>query len=108
MKTVVNKLPQDNVEALRRWPRICAHIIAESLGYATPLSAARILLNAKKGQQDWCEWVSACFNSDPRLPVQNAIRRRHYHRGYMADYRLAKKIVEAELVGKGPVFASWF
>lgn len=31
-----------------RYPRICAHIIAESLGYATPRSAAKILQDGER------------------------------------------------------------
>ena len=32
---------------LRRYPRLCAHVIAESLGYATPMVAATILKASK-------------------------------------------------------------
>jgi hypothetical protein len=31
-------------DAIRRWPRIVAHLIAESLGYFTPEGAANALL----------------------------------------------------------------
>lgn len=32
--------PDSPQEAMRRWPRVTAHVICESLGYATPSKAA--------------------------------------------------------------------
>jgi hypothetical protein len=34
-------------DTIRRWPRIVAHVIAESLGYFTPEGAANALLHLK-------------------------------------------------------------
>ena len=94
---------------LKRYPRICAHIIAESLGYATPLCAAQILRDANEGRSNYCEWVASCYNGDAKQVVANAIRSRHHHKGYMASYEVARAIVERQLeTGEGPVFASWF
>jgi len=94
---------------LRRYPRICAHIIAESLGYATPTTAARILRDSHRGEENWCEWIASCYHCDPRPAVQRAIQNRHHHHGYMASYKLALKIVQREIdTGEGPMFASWF
>ena len=94
---------------LKRCPRLCAHIIAESLGYATPVLAASILRDAKEGERNACEWILACYDGDPRPAVEKAIRNRHYHRGPMASYDLALGIVRRELdTGEGPLFASWF
>ena len=94
---------------LSRYPRICAHIIAESLGYATPRKAAMILKDAHEGRENWCEWIYSCYAKDPRPAVESAIRNRHTHEGYMAEYRLALAIVKREPeTGKGSVFASWF
>ena len=94
---------------LRRYPRICAHIIAESLGYATPSTAARILKDAKEGQENWCEWIASCYRCDPKPAIERAIKNRHHHQGYMASYQLAFKIVQRELdTGESPMFASWF
>lgn len=94
---------------MRRYPRITAHIIAESLGYATPTCAARILQDAKLRQENWCEWIYACFDRNPLRAVQAAIRNRHHHTGYMAEYRLAKALVDRAIAnGEEPVFASWF
>ena len=44
-------------DVMRRWPRLTAHLIASSLGYATPTCAARILKDAKEGRENWCEWI---------------------------------------------------
>ena len=94
---------------LRRYPRITAHIIAESLGYAVPLVAARILKDAKEGQENWCEWIDACYNRDPTPAVKQAIKNRHSHKGYMASYDLALRIVRHQLdTGESPLLASWF
>ena len=94
---------------LRHYPRIVAHIICESLGYATPTRAARILMDAHQREQNWCEWIYSCYSCDPRPAVRNAIRSRHYHKGYMADYRQARAIVERAIrSGDEPLLASWF
>ncbi len=94
---------------LRRYPRICAHIIAESLGYAVPSLAARILMDAKEGSENHCEWIDACYHRDPKPAVQGAIMNRHRHTGYMASNELALRIVRHELdTGQGPLLASWF
>ncbi len=94
---------------LRRYPRICAHIIAESLGYAVPSLAARILMNAKEGRENYCEWIDACYRRDPKPAVRSAIANRYHHTGYMASYTQALAIVRHELdTGEGPTLASWF
>ncbi len=98
-----------NEDYLTRYPRICAHIIAESLGYATPLCAAGILRDAKEGRENWCEWVYSCYNRDPKPVIERAIRNRKTHEGYMASYELALQIVRRQLdTGERPTFASWF
>ena len=94
---------------LERYPRICAHVIAESLGYAVPLVAATILKDAHNNNENWCEWIDACYNKNPRIAVQNAIKNRHRHEGYMASYDLALKIVRHQIdTGESPLLASWF
>lgn len=96
---------------IKRYPRIVAHIICESLGYATPTKAARILIDAHNRNENWCEWIYSCWNRNPLPAVQNAIRCRHNHKGFMADYKFARAIVERfnETDGRDePIFASWF
>lgn len=98
-----------NRDYLARYPRICAHIISESLGYATPLCAASILKDANEDRENWCEWIFSCYDRNPKRAVRNAIVNRHYHQGYMAEYQHALQIVRHQLeTGKGPTFASWF
>lgn len=104
-----HRRPESSDDYLRRYPRICAHIIAESLGYATPTTAATILKDAHRRQENWCEWIASCYRCDPRPAVQNAIKNRQHHRGYMASYQLALNIVQHEIdTGESPMFASWF
>ena len=99
----------DVYELMDRYPRIVAHLICESLGYATPERAVWILIDAVEGRENHCEWVSACFGCDPRVPVSQAIARRHNHKGYMAEYRDARAIVTATIENRrGPELASWF
>jgi len=94
---------------LRRCPSLVAHVIAESLGYASPYLAAKIVADAAAGKSNWCEWIACCYGGDPRKPLTSAICRRHTHRGYMADYRQALVLVRryAE-TGNQPDFGSWF
>ena len=94
---------------MHRYPRVVAHIICESLGYATPSCAAGILKDAHEDRENWCEWVYSCYNRDPQVPVLNAIRHRHTHHGYMAEYMLARALVQRAIeTGDEPIFASWF
>ncbi len=100
----------DNLqEVMRRYPRITAHIIAESLGYATPSKAALILKDARERKENWCEWIYSCYDRNPLKAVQASIRNRHYHKGFMAEYKLARALVDRALKdGNEPLFASWF
>ena len=94
---------------LRRYPRTCAHIICHSLGYATPTTAARILMHADRQEPDYCEWIDSCYRGDARRAVGDAIRRRHGHRGYMADFDQALSLVQRAIdTGNEPLLGSWF
>lgn len=97
-------------EVLRRWPYIVAHVICESLGYATPMRAAHILLDAIQGKPNWCEWIACCHAGKPMGPVITAIKTRHYHKGYMAEIKVAIRLVRAVIQqGEPPeMLASWF
>jgi hypothetical protein len=112
--TVATRPKVTRDEALRRWPRIVAHVICRSLGYATPTLAAKIVAAFKNGELCYCEWLGACYQPaySPDAAVREAIRFRHHHRGYMAHYPDALHLVVLELAGQltDPLhkFASWF
>jgi len=104
-----NARPESPEEFMRRYPRVTAHIISESLGYATPTAAARIGLDGMNHRKNYCEWVASCYGGDAYKVIERSIRNRHYHKGFMAEYKLAKKLVDHALeTGKEPLFASWF
>jgi len=96
-------------ETMERYPGITAHIIAESLGYATPSRAAWILKDAREGRENYCEWIFSCYDKDPLPSVKDSIKGRHFHRGFMSDYKLAKKLVDRAIeTKKEPLLGSWF
>lgn len=101
--------PRTREAVARRWPRLTAHLIASSLGYACPSVAAAIILDASQGRPNWAEWILACYGGDPRPAVAHAIASRRCHRGYMADYRAARALVDRYNLDRAePVFAAWF
>ena len=96
-------------ETMKRYPRITAHIIAESLGYATPSCAARILKDAREGRENYCEWIYSCYDKNPLMAVRDSIKRRHFHKGFMSDYKRAHALVKQAInEGIEPLFGSWF
>lgn len=101
--------PRTREAVARRWPRLTAHLIAASLGYATPSTAAAIILDAIRGHENYSELILACFGADPRKAVVHAIRGRHGHHGFMAEFKLAKALVDRfNATREEPMFASWF
>ena len=103
----VNELPAR--EIMERYPRITAHIIAESLGYATPTCAARILKDAMERKENHCEWIYSCYKKNPLKAVQGSVKRRHYHKGFMADFKRAYALVKHAIeTQEEPLFGSWF
>ena len=101
--------PDTTEQFMQRYPAVTAHIIAESLGYATPMRAARIGLDGLHGRENYCEYIAACYGGNARACLERSIRSRHYHKGYMAEYKLARKLVDHYLeTGDEPMFASWF
>ena len=107
-------------EVMAKYPRIVAHLIAESLGYFTPRSAAIAIIKAKNNEPYFCEWYtdSARRYGDmwdkenvrkvTKEILKQAIENRHYHTGSMASYKQAKQIVDEAIKGNEPTFASWF
>ncbi len=97
-------------EFIQRYPRITAHIISESLGYATPTKAAQIGLDGLYGRENWSEWVYSCYDRDARRVLQKAISSRHNHEGFMSWYKdgALKLVMHAIKTEDEPVFGSWF
>jgi hypothetical protein len=96
-------------ETMERYPRITAHIIAESSGYAPPSCAARILKDAREGKKNYCEWIYSCYTTDPLKAVQDAIRNRYYHTELIADYTRALELVKRSIeTGEEPLLGRWF
>lgn len=109
---------------LARYRRLIAHMICESLGYFTPSAAARAIEAYKERRPYYCEWYMHMFDcyrqggdktSEEELMlkigkmiIRDAFERRRYHKGFMAEYKHAKALVEKELEGKHVMFASWF
>jgi len=116
--------PLSRDQVLRRYPRLVAHMICESLGYFSPLAAANALAFYINGDYFNCEWyghICHCrgrgyFDQDELLKitadvVKWAIERRHSHKGPMAEYTFALDLVLAELRRSGcttGMLASWF
>lgn len=96
-------------ETMKRYPVLTAHIIAESMGYATPTCAARILKDAREGRENYCEWIYSCYKGDAQMAVKNSILFRGEHNGYMNDYQRARALVKKSLEsGEEPLLGSWF
>lgn len=107
-------------EVMKKYPRIVAHLIAESLGYFTPKSAAIAIIKAKNNEPFFCEWYTDCagrygdmwdkenVRRVTKEILEQAIKYRHVHKGYMSDYKTAKQIVDKAIKGNEPTFASWF
>jgi hypothetical protein len=114
-------------DVLQHLPCLTAHLIAESLGYFTPESAANAIACYTRGEGFYCEWYYdraerrlASGNTEcdglrdtvkevGELALQSAIRRRSHHRGPMAEFQRALALVRhVRRGGQGPMFASWF
>jgi hypothetical protein len=123
----VSRKVRSQEDVLHRLPCLVAHLIAESLGYFTPQAAANAIAHYTKGDAFFCEWyydwASKRFaNSNTKcadlrdtvlevgeVALQNAIKRRHRHRGPMAEFNRALVLVRHVRQGdQGPLFASWF
>ena len=87
-------------DVLKRYPRLTAHLVCQSLGYFSPLSAARAILDHATQTSNACEWyIHMAGNGRSLLQVNRdtiaqAFRSRRSHRGYMADYPTARRLVE--------------
>ena len=104
-KAEPTRKPQTQREVLQRYPALTAHLVCHSLGYFSPEAAANMILDHIKGRSPACEWYMSMATKDRSLAqinrdtIDRAIRMRHSHQGYMADYRTARRLVEAAAAG---------
>jgi len=89
--------------------RICAHIIAESYGAATPTLAARALKDAAEGTRTlveylrtgsknmYCVAIATVYAGDPTPFVKDAIDSRCLHTTESRDARRAYRIIRRQL-----------
>ena len=101
-------------EIMARYPRLTAHLICESLGYFSPRAAAMAIRDHKMKMENACEWYIDMMRGGKSLleigadTIAQAFRRRRSHEGYMAEYTLARALVERETAGApGLIFSSW-
>jgi len=112
-------------EALRRYPRLVAHLMAESLGYLSARCAAAAVANHASRRGSYNEWYMTMATKQ-RYPeaasreeallltgrdvLGRAFRGRRFHGGYMANLAIAQALVEQERRGaEAPLFglAGW-
>lgn len=101
-----------NEQALRRYPCLAALIIDLSAGYATPMCAIRILMDARDRKQNLCEWVATCYRCSALDCVKHALRLRPRRKMRHRDYFRALLIVKDTISGARPThglasLASW-
>jgi len=101
-------------EVLRRYPRLCAHLMAHSLGYLSARGAASVIAEHASGRPSYNEWFVSmvtrhrCPDAGSldeallqvgREEIGHAVRYRRTHTGYMADARMALALVQRERRG---------
>jgi hypothetical protein len=110
-------MTKESLEIVKHYPRLTAHLIAESLGYFSVSAAAHAIKAYKDNKEWWCEWYIDIqmkgrltdMKEINKYVIQRAIANRHGHKGSMASYTEAKKQVNAALQGKEvPEFGAWF
>ena len=102
-------------QVLNKYPILTAHLICESLGYLTPISAANAILAHINRNPFYCEWYIDAVGTDPgnvlkfgAKTINNAFCRRRFHQGYMAEIRQARPLVDAAVQQQPtPKLQSW-
>ena len=105
---------QSAQEVMERYPILVAHLMCASLGYFTPKAAANAIVTHIRGQGFWCEWYGHMASGGKNIldvghdTLNGAFQHRRFHRGYMAEYKTARVMVEAERQGEADLkFMSW-
>ena len=107
--------PITSEDVIKRYPNITAHLICQSLGYFSPMAAANAIANHINGLETCCEWYIHMYDGKRTMleighdMISQAISRRRHHRGYMADYRIARAMVKTTIDDprQSPIFQSW-
>ena len=101
-------------EVMERYPILVSHLICESLGYFTPKAAANAITTHIRGQDFYCEWYADMASGGKNIQgvgrdtLRRAFQSRRFHKGYMAEYKTARLMVEAERQGEADFnFMSW-
>ena len=117
-------MDENTKDILKRYPRITAHLIAESLGYFSPSSAALAIYRYKQKEPMYCELYSSLIigrhgeekmydwellKETTESYLKFAIKNRHNHYSSMASYKTALALVCKDLKDeRSNRFASWF
>ena len=97
--------PNTQDEVMERYPALTAHLICHSLGYFSPQGAAHAILDHIRGRSPANEWYMSMASKERPLAqvnrdtIKKAIQMRHSHRGFMADYRTARALIQGALNG---------
>ena len=109
-----SKEVQSVEDVLRKYPILTAHLVCHSLGYFSPLSAARAILDHIKGRTNACEWYCHMASNGQdlkdvnRQAISQAFKHRSIHKGYMASYETARTLVHRHLENQGTTpFMAW-
>ena len=93
---------------MMRYPRLTAHVIADSFGYFTPTNAAMLLMDVKRGNENRSEWVRVVYGCNSQRALRAAVKIRHHYNGQSSEYKLARFLVYRALTtAEEPMFRGW-
>ena len=110
-------LRQREKATAKKYPRLIAHMIAESMGYYTVTRAISTVHGYQDNKPYYCEMhthAAGGYDDEKVLEVVKrmpkiAFKNRHYHKGYMTSYLRAKAAVSQFIeTDKQNDFAAWF
>lgn len=111
MTSTINRKVRNQQDVIQHLPCLTAHLIAESLGYFTPETAAKAIACYARGEGFFCEWyfdwaerrldsgntecdgLRETVKEVGELVLRNAIRRRSHHGGPVAEFEWALALV---------------
>ncbi|UCF84587.1 MAG: hypothetical protein JSV50_02855, partial [Desulfobacteraceae bacterium] len=98
-KTTMKK-PEIPQQFIRRYPRIAAHILAQSFGRATATMAAQVGLDALYRRENHQEWVQRRYKGNAGKCLKWSLEFRYFHRLFSANYKFNSRLV-SDLINKG-------